>query len=77
MKSGDLVTWPQGGSDNPGLVLDTRPAMGSTAFNTRYGLDTGDHWSSGINPHGQAVQVMLPDLGFTEWFHECELVKVS
>jgi|TARA_B110000467_G_C18287239_1_gene462423 hypothetical protein len=89
MKTGDLVTWTRApGAHVPGLVLDTRAALGSTAAMglliqstvcQTLGLDGARRsWPSGINPNGQAVLVILPDLGnSTEWFHECELVKVS
>jgi hypothetical protein len=79
MKTGDLVIWPEGPGDEPGLVLDTRAALGSTAaIPAGNGTEMRQGWPSGINPNGQAVQVMLPNLGNSaEWFHECELVKVS
>lgn len=68
MKVGDLVYWPQGYCDTPGLILETRPAKGSSAI--------GGHPDISINPHGLAVLAMLPELGNDpEWFHECELAE--
>ena len=65
MKVGDLVSWPQGYCEAPGLVLDVRPAKGST-------LPYSD--TASINPTGMAVLAMLPELNNDpEWFHECEL----
>tara|TARA_Y100001938_G_scaffold59736_1_gene83400 strand:+ start:1423 stop:1644 length:222 start_codon:yes stop_codon:yes gene_type:complete len=62
MKIGDLVSWPQGYCEAPGLVLDIRPAKGSKSA------------VASINPSGMAVLAMLPELGNDpEWFHECEL----
>lgn len=70
MKVGDLVHWPQGYCDTPGLVLETRPAKGSSACDEQ-------PWPAAINPHGLAVLAMLPELGNDpEWFHECELESV-
>jgi len=66
MKTGDLVSWPQGYCDTPGLVLDTRPTKGSKTITVS------------MNPTGMAVLVMLPELeNIPEWFHECELEKLS
>ena len=65
MKSGDLVIWPQGYLDIPGLVLDVRPSKVST------------HASS-INPAGMAILAMFSELdNDPEWFHECELEVIS
>ena len=69
MKVGDLVTWPEGHCDIPGLILEARPAKGSRS-----------RWSPSvsINPHGLAVLAMLPELGNDpEWFHECELEVIN
>ena len=63
---GDLVTWPQGYCDTPGLVLDTRPAKSSKSA------------TASMNPTGMAVLAILPELGNDpEWFHECELELIS
>ena len=63
MKVGDLVIWPQGYCDAPGLVLDMRPSKGYRTVS--------------LNPTGMAVLAMLPVLGNDpEWFHECELEVV-
>ena len=65
MKVGDLVSWPQGYCEAPGLVLDVRPAKGSTLPYSG---------TASINPTGMAVLAMLPELNNDpEWFHECEL----
>mgnify|MGYP003116243752 CR=1 FL=1 len=62
MKAGDLVKWPQGYCDIPGLVLEVRPTRGATTINLT------------MNPTGMAVLAMLPELeNDPEWFHECEL----
>ena len=66
IKVGDLVSWPQGYCDQPGLILDVRPAKGNNS-----------HIAS-MNPTGMAVLAMLPELGGDpEWFHECELEVLS
>ena len=66
MKVGDLVTWPQGYCDTPGLVLDIRPTKGNSTVTTA------------MNPTGTAVLAMLPELSNDpEWFHECELELVN
>tara|TARA_Y100001963_G_C6727490_1_gene422192 strand:- start:885 stop:1094 length:210 start_codon:yes stop_codon:yes gene_type:complete len=66
MKVGDLVSWPQGYCEAPGLVLDVRPAKGSKTVTTS------------MNPTGMAVLAMLPELGNDpEWFHECELEIIN
>jgi hypothetical protein len=63
LKVGDLVIWPQGYCDAPGLVLDMRPSKGNRTVS--------------MNPTGMAVLAMLPVLGNDpEWFHECELEVV-
>jgi len=65
MKIGDLVIWPQGCSDAPGLVLDVRPARGTKTV------------TLAMNPTGMVVLAMLPELeNRPEWFHECELENV-
>ena len=62
MKPGDLVRWPQGGYDTPGIVLEVKPARGAKTI------------TSAMNPTGMTVLAMLPSLGNEpEWFHECEL----
>ena len=59
MKAGDLVLWPQGHCDMPGIVLETKPAR---------------KCEGSMNPYGIAALAMLPELGNDpEWFHECEL----
>jgi hypothetical protein len=65
MKIGDLIVWPQGDCDTPGLVIDMRPA--------RKMLNQG---IVPMNPAGMAVLAMLPDLPDLEWFHERELEEV-
>lgn len=66
MKVGDLVSWPQGYCDAPGLILDIRPTKGNIEF------------PASMNPTGMAVLAMLPELGnIPEWFHECELEVLS
>ena len=66
VKVGDLVNWPQGYCDNPGLVLEMRPTRGAKTI------------TSTMNPTGMAALVMLPELGNDpEWFHECELEVIS
>ena len=63
---GDLVTWPQGYCDTPGLVLDTRPSKSNKSA------------TASMNPTGMAVLAILPELGNDpEWFHECELELIS
>ena len=62
MKVGDLVIWPQGYCDTPGLILDVRPAKGTKNV------------TLAMNPTGMVALAMLPELGNSpEWFHECEL----
>jgi hypothetical protein len=62
MKAGDLVAWPQGYCDLPGLVLETKPARGHKTV------------TQSMNPTGMVVLAMLPELhNDPEWFHECEL----
>ena len=69
MTPGDLVSWPQGACDIPGIVLETRASLGNCANGVP---------PSGINPYGSAVLVMLPELGNDpEWFHERELELVK
>ena len=71
---GDLVSWPQGHLEIPGIVLETRPSKlpKGKAVATMF-----DHIAS-INPTGLAVLAMLPELGNDpEWFHECELEKIN
>ena len=64
--AGDLVLWPQGYCDIPGLVIEVRPTKGSKTI------------SMAINPTGMAVLAMLPELdNDPEWFHECELEKID
>ena len=66
MKPGDLVRWPQGCCEAPGLVIEVRPTKGSKTITTA------------MNPSGMAALVMLPVLGNEpEWFHECELEAVN
>ena len=65
MKIGDLVRWPQGYCEFPGLVLDVRPSKGNKSA------------VASMNPSGMAVLAMLPELNNEpEWFHECELEVV-
>lgn len=65
IKTGDLVTWPQGDSDIPGLVIDVKPALGCKNI------------TMSMNPTGMRVLAMLPELqNNPEWFHECELVAL-
>lgn len=65
MKVGDLVTWPQGHCNTPGLIIDRRPAKTAPDGVSTFG-------------EGFAVLAMLPELGNDlEWFHECELVTVN
>jgi hypothetical protein len=74
MKAGDLVMWPQGYCDVPGIVIETRSAKGTS-------IVTGHpEWPGpdAINPHGLAVLAMLPELeNDPEWFHECELEVIN
>ncbi len=66
MKAGDLVWWPQGDCDVPGLVLDVRPAKGNKSA------------VGSMNPTGMAVLAIMPELeNNPEWFHECELELCS
>lgn len=66
MKVGDLVKWPQGYCDTPGLVLDIKPTKGSSTV------------TAAMNPTGMAVLAILPELNNEpEWFHECELVLLN
>ena len=66
MKVGDLVSWPQGYCDYPGLVLEVRPSRGSKNITVS------------MNPSGMVILAMLPELGDDpEWFHECELEGIS
>ena len=63
MKVGDLVVWPQGYCDMPGLVLATRPTKPIPGV---------------AISKSEAVLAMLPELGNDpEWFHECELEIVN
>jgi hypothetical protein len=65
MKVGDLVIWPQGCCDTPGLILDIKPAKGIKNV------------TLAMNPTGMVVLAMLPELeNSPEWFHECELEDV-
>ena len=66
MKVGDLVKWPQGHYDIPGLVLDVGVAA-----------STGDIHTVAMNPTGAKVLAMMPELNSPEWFHECELEVIS
>ena len=62
MKVGDLVIWPQGHCDTPGLILEKKPASKIRSTEAAY------------SSSGNAVLAMLPELGNElEWFHECEL----
>ena len=66
MKVGDLVSWPQGYCEAPGLVLDMRTSKGNKSA------------IASMNPSGMAVLAMLPELNNDpEWFHECELEVVN
>ena len=66
MKVGDLVNWPQGYCEVPGLILAVRPAKGSKTI------------TASMNPTGMAVLAMMPELGNDpEWFHEYELEVIS
>jgi hypothetical protein len=66
MKVGDLVRWPQGDSDAPGLVLEIKPTKGSSTV------------TMAMNPTGMAILAILPELGNDpEWFHECELEGIN
>ena len=61
MRIGDLVIWPQGHCEMPGLIIDRRPAKSAADSRSSFG-------------EGFAVLAMLPELGNDpEWFHECEL----
>ncbi len=63
---GDLVRWSQGYCFMPGIVLEVNPTRGNKSA------------MSLSNPTGMAVLAMLPELGSSpEWFHECELEKIS
>ena len=65
IQKGDLVTWPQGSCDIPGLVLDTRLSKDTNTADSSFGF-------------GYAVLAMMPELGHDpEWFHECELVVIN
>mgnify|MGYP003322674897 FL=1 len=67
MNIGDLVKWPAGHCDTPGLILDKRPAkrLSAKGFEIAFGA-------------GFAVLAMLPELGNDpEWFHERELEVVE
>lgn len=65
MKIGDLVSWPQGHCDTPGLVLDRRLAKDSRSSESSFG-------------EGYAVLAMFPELNNDpEWFHELELTLIS
>jgi hypothetical protein len=65
MKVGDLITWPQGDCEAPGLILEVKPARGHNTVTLT------------MNPTGMAVLAMLPELGNDpEWFHECELEEI-
>ena len=61
MQVGDLVVWPQGHCDAPGLVLETKPAKQL------------QHSDTAVTPTGMAVLVWLPELPDLEWFHEREM----
>ena len=62
MRIGDLVSWPDGHCNIPGLILDKRPTKRLKNFN-----DT-------LSPQTYALLAMMPELGNDpEWFHECEL----
>ena len=66
MKVGDLVTWPQGHCDTPGLILETKPARDLRQAEAAYS-STGD-----------AVLAMLPEFdNELEWFHEFELEVIN
>jgi len=66
MKVGDLVNWPEGYCDIPGLVLEVKPTRGNKTITVS------------MNPTGMAVLAMMPELGNDpEWFHECELEIIS
>mgnify|MGYP003629435726 FL=1 len=72
MKAGDLVMWPQGYYNTPGLVIETRLSKGTSI------VASHPEWPGSINPHGLAVLAMLPELrNDPEWFHECELELVN
>jgi len=66
VKVGDLVIWPLGYCETPGLVLETRPAK------KLHHIDTT------ITPMGLAVLIALPELGnYPEWFHEREVEIIN
>lgn len=66
MRAGDLVSWPQGYCNMPGIVLEVKPTRGHKSI------------TLGSNPTGMAILAMLPELeNDPEWFHECELEKIS
>ena len=66
MKVGDLVQWQQGYCDTPGLVLEVKPAKGTSTITLE------------MNPSGMVVLAMLPELdNHPEWFHECELEMIN
>ena len=66
MKVGDLVTWPQGFCDVPGIVLERKLA------------NKLEQTDATFSSQGYAVLVMMNDLGNDpEWFHERELEMFS
>ena len=67
MKIGDLVMWPQGCCEIPGLIIDKKPAKSA-----------GHSESDFAFGEGFAVLAILPELGNDpEWFHECELEVIG
>ena len=62
MRIGDLVSWPDGHCNIPGLILDKRPAKRLKNYNAPF------------SPPTYALLAMMPELGNDpEWFHEREL----
>lgn len=73
MNIGDLVIWPAGYCEEPGLVLDKMPSKAITRHDKEpYPTPSAISFGSGY-----AVLVMLPELNNEpEWFHERELEVV-
>ena len=65
MNKGDLVMWPQGYCEMPGIIIDRMPSKNASTSKSSFG-------------EGFAVLAMLPELNnIPEWFHECELEKIN
>jgi len=66
MKVGDMVRWPVGQCDAPGLILEIRPAK-------KLNVPEVSFSSAGL-----VVLAMIPELNNNpEWFHERELEAIS